>query len=124
MTYNPTVSITFIWDFQRRRKQKPKRGLSTLVTPESVRAQDSYSRMYKGEWQFVMSDRAFLNVNVGNFTLDWPMVVQVDPAVKPPIQYRSTTAIAGAGWNAFTTARKKPQVKAQMTYYLPQASGS
>src|SRR5437764_780708 len=123
-TYKASESSTLIGYFQQGRKQKPKRGLSTLIPPESVRAQDSYSRMYKGEWQFVMSDRAFLNVNVGNFTLDWPMVVQVDPAVKPPIQYRSTTAIAGAGWNAFTTGRKKPQVKAQMTYYLPQAAGS
>src|SRR2546425_2973034 len=123
-TYKVSQSNTLIGYFQQGRKQKPKRGLSTLIPPESVRAQDSYSRMYKGEWQFVASDRAFLNVNVGNFTLDWPMKVQVDPTVKPPIFYRSTGLFAGAGWNAFTTGRKKPQVKAQMTYYLPQAAGS
>ena len=35
------------------RKQKPKRGLSTLVPPESILAQDSWSTMYKGEWQSV-----------------------------------------------------------------------
>ncbi len=71
------------------------------------------------------SDRAFLNVNVGNFTLDWPMKVQVDPAVRPPLSYRAIAGlVAGAGWNAFTTGRKKPQVKAQLTYYLPQAAGS
>jgi len=115
---------TFIGYFQQGRKQKPKRGLSTLLPPESVRAQDSYSRMYKGEWQRVFSNRTFFNVNVGNFTLDWPMVVQVDPATNPPQVFRETTAVAGAGWIAFTTNRKKPQLKAQLTYYLPEKAGS
>src|SRR6185436_19790950 len=115
---------TFIGYFQQGRKQKPKRGLSTLLPPESVRAQDSYSRMYKGEYQRVISDRTFFSANVGNFTLDWPMVVQVDPATNPPQVFRETTAVAGAGWIAFTTNRKKPQVKAQLTYYLPEKAGS
>ena len=71
---------TFIGYYQQGRKQKPKRGLSTLLPPESVRAQDSMSRMYKGEYQRVINDRTFFSVNAGNFTLDWPMVVAVDPA--------------------------------------------
>ena len=37
-------------------KQKPYRNLSTLVPPESILAQDSWSKMYKGEWQSVLSD--------------------------------------------------------------------
>jgi hypothetical protein len=113
------ASNTFIGYIQQGRKQKPKRGLSTLVPPESVRAQDSTSRMYKGEWQRVLSNRAFLSVNTGNFTLDWPMVVQVDPAQKPPEVFRATNYVDGAGWIAFSTYRKKPQLKAQSTYYLP-----
>jgi hypothetical protein len=28
--------------------------------------------------------------------------------------------VAGAGWNSFTTGRKKPQVKTQFTYFLPK----
>ena len=77
VTAKPGQSNTFIGYIQQGRKQKPKRGLSTLIPPESVRAQDSMSRMYKGEWQRVVSNRTFFNVNVGNFTLDWPMAVQV-----------------------------------------------
>ncbi len=124
VTWKPGQNDTVIGYFQQGRKQKPRRGISALLPAESVRAQDSYSRMYKGEWQKVLSDRAFMNVNVGNFTLDWPMKVQVDPATNPPKEFRSTTAVAGAGWNAFSTYRKKPQVKAQMTYYLPEKAGS
>jgi hypothetical protein len=76
--------------------------------------------MYKGEWQRVITSRAFLDVNVGNFTLDWPMVVQVDPATRPPETFRAVPGLVdGAGWIAFSTYRKKPQLKAQATYYLP-----
>src|SRR5947207_11242181 len=119
---------TLIGYFQGGHKQKPHRNLSTLVPPESILAQDSWSKMYKGEWQSVLSDRAFLNVNVGRFTLDWPMVPAVDPraaAVNIPSVYRSAPGRqTGSGWNAFSTFRSKPQVKAQATYYLPGKAGS
>jgi hypothetical protein len=119
-TWKASQGNTLIGYFQQGRKQKPKRGLSTLLPPESVRAQDSMSRMYKGEWQRVITSRAFLDVNVGNFTLDWPMVVQVDPATRPPETFRAVPGLVdGAGWIAFSTYRKKPQLKAQSTYYVP-----
>ena len=116
---------TLIGYFQGGRKQKPHRNLSTLVPPESILAQDSWSKMYKGEWQSVLSSRAFLDVTVGRFTLDWPMVPAVDPAVSVPSQYRSVTGlVSGAGWNAFSTFRSKPQAKVQMTYFMPGRAGS
>ncbi len=63
--------------------------------------------MYKGEWQSVLSNRAFLDVNVGRFTLAWPMVPAVDPrgaAANIPAIYRSVPGQqTGSGWNAFTS---------------------
>jgi hypothetical protein len=119
-----SASHTLIGYIQRGRKQKPLRGLSTLRPPESIQAQDSWSTMWKGEWQWVISSRAFLDVNAGSFRLAWPMVAAVDPKVRIPELDRSTTAVRGAAWNDFTTVRNKPQVKAQMTYYLPEKAGS
>jgi hypothetical protein len=52
------------------------------------------------------------------------MVPAVDPAVKPPLQFRGNGSVAGSGWNAFTSERKKPQVKAQLTYFLADKGGS
>jgi Carboxypeptidase regulatory-like domain len=119
-TWKASENNTVIGYYQQGNKQKPQRGLSALRPPESIQAQDSWSRMYKGEWQRVMSNRTFLDVIVGNFSLDWPMVPAVDPVSRPPQVFRDTGAVAGAGWNSFTTGRKKPQVKAQMTYFLPK----
>ncbi len=119
---------TLIGYGQWGRKQKPFRNLSALVPPQSILAQDSWSAMYKGEWQSVLSNRAFLDVNVGRFTLNWPMVPAVNPrasAQNIPAVYLSVPGEQnGAGWNAFTSTRSKPQVKAQMTYFLPTAAGS
>jgi hypothetical protein len=119
-TWKASPNNTIIGYYQQGRKQKPQRGLSALRPPESIQAQDSWSKMYKGELQRVMSNRAFLDVIVGNFTLNWPMVPAVDPATRPPQVFRDTGAVAGAGWNSFTTGRKKPQIKAQMTYFVPK----
>jgi hypothetical protein len=123
-TWKPSAGDTVIGYIQRGRKEKPKRNLSTLVPAESVLAQDSLTYTYKGEWQKVISNRTFLDVNVGNYHSLWPMVPQVSPGTNPPTVYRSTGAIAGAGWNAFTSVRNNPQAKAQLTYYLPAKSGS
>jgi hypothetical protein len=119
-TWKAGASNTIIGYYQAGRKQKPQRGLSALRPPESIQAQDSWSKMYKGELQKVLSNRAFLNVMAGNFTLNWPMVPAVDPVQRPPQIFRDSNAVAGAGWNSFTTGRRKPQVKAQMTYFLPK----
>ena len=83
------------------------------------------SWMYKGEWQSVLSNRAFLNVNVGNFTLDLADGAAVDPAA-PADRCSSATrrgCAAPAGTRSRPTATK-PQIKAQLTYYLPNKGGS
>ncbi len=43
---------------------------------------------------------------------------------RPPQVFRTTNAVAGAGWIAFSTYRKKPQLKTQLTHYLPSKGGS
>jgi outer membrane receptor protein involved in Fe transport len=123
-TYKLGSKNTIIGYYQRGQKEKPYRNLSSLNPPDSVLAQNSVSAMGKGEWQSVLTERAFLSVNVGDFHLAWPMVPAVDPAVKPPLQLQVNTSVAGAGWNAFTSERKKPQVKAQLTYFVPSKAGS
>src|SRR3954470_11520623 len=87
-SWKPSGANTIIGYVQRGRKQKPKRNLSTLVPPESVLAQDSLTYTYKGEWQRVVSNRTFFDVNVGNYHSLWPMVPQVSPSVDPPKVYR------------------------------------
>ena len=112
-------------------KQKPKRGLSNTIGPDSVLAQDSWSWAHKGEWQRVWDDRTFTTVAVKHFGFGWPMVPQVDPVSNPPRFDQATGIHSGAGWFTnvtgappFTFERWKPQGTATLSYYLPDFLGS
>ena len=112
-------------------KQKPKRGLSTDVGPDSVLAQDSWSWAHKAEWQRVWSDRTFTATALKHFGFGWPMVPQVDPAQFPPRLDTATGRLSGAGWfpgvngsPPFTFRRWKPQVTVTANHYTPAFGGS
>ena len=123
-TWKPSAADTVIGYIQRGHKEKPKRNLSSLVSPDSVLAQDSITYTYKGEWQRIFSNRTFFDVTVGNYHSVWPMVPQVSADTHIPTTQPSTGLITGAGWNAFTSIRDNPQTKAQLTYFLPEKGGS
>ena len=112
-------------------KEKPQRGLSNTVGPDSVLAQASWSWAHKGEWQRVWDDRTFSTLAVKHFGFGWPMVPQVDPESNPPRFDQATGIHTGAGWNTnitgtppFTFERWKPQVTATVSHYVPDFLGS
>ena len=122
-TWRPSDANTFIGYFQQGRKQKPRRGISALVAPESTFDQDTLSRMYKAEWQRVLSPRSFLDVNVGRFGFHGLFTTQTDAVAHPPTVAIDTGYVTGAPQLGLAD-RSKPQVKAQLTHYLPHAGGS
>ena len=112
-------------------KEKPKRGLSTDVGPDSVLAQASWSWAHKAEWQRVWNDRTFMNVAAKHFGFSWPMVPQVDPGQHPPRLDTSSSRLSGAGWfpglngpPPFTFVRWKPQASAAAHHYVSDFGGS
>lgn len=123
-TIKASKNDTVIGYFQWGRKQKPNRGLSTLVSPEAAQPQDSVSWVYKGEHQRVWNNRLFTDVKVNLFGYDFPLGVKADYKVNPPRLDTGTNFTSGAAWNAFDLGRQKPQVSAQSTYYVPNAMGS
>jgi len=123
-TWRPSPANTFVAYFQQGRKQKPRRDISVLVAPESTANQDTYSRMYKGEWQRVLSSRAFLDATVGRLTIDGPFTINTSAAENPSTVAIDTGQVTGVAYFAGTAARRKPQGKAQLTYYLPDGRGS
>ena len=122
-TWKPWSSSTLVGYFQQGRKQKPRRGLSVLNAPESVVGQDTYSRMYKAEWQKIVSDRSFLDIIVARFTLDSSFTTTTDATLNPPVFALDTGRSTGAPFPLVTSTRSKPQIKAQLTHYLPTDRG-
>ena len=131
VTVRPTSRDRLIGYTQWGLKEKPKRGLSADVGPDSVLAQASWSWAHKGEWQRVWNDRTFTTAAVKHFGFGWPMVPQVDPAASPPRLDTATGRLSGAGWfpgvngaPPFTFVRWKPQATVSTSHYLPDLAGS
>jgi len=103
------------WSFE----QRPNAGLSLTVPADSVLAQESTTKVFKGEWQRQWSDRLSSTVVVGYFGNDREAVPLVDPALLPPRIDTATGFQSGAGWAPFTSTRWKPQSTGQINYRLP-----
>lgn len=102
------------WSFE----QQPNRGLSLTVPPDSVLAQESWNKVFKGEWQRRWSDRLFSTIMVGYFGNERQRVPTVDPVATPPRLDTATRMQSGAGWAPFTSSRWKPQSTGQINYHL------
>jgi carboxypeptidase family protein len=105
------------WSFE----QRPHAGLSLTVPPDSVLAQESRTKVFKGEWQRSWSDRLSSTVLVGYYGSEREAVPLVDPAAAPPRLDSATGMQSGAGWAPFTTTRWKPQSTGHVDYHLPTA---
>ncbi|HEV8347306.1 MAG TPA: TonB-dependent receptor [Vicinamibacterales bacterium] len=122
-TFKASAKQTFSGYLQRGLKEKPKRGLSATVSPESAQPQHSWSWIYQGEWQYVATNRLLLNVRGGLFGYEFPLLTLVDAKSQPP-RINNNTFITGAAWNAFNLGRQKPQFTVQSTYYVPDKKGN
>lgn len=103
------------WSF----KQRPNGGLSSMVSPDSVLAQESRHQLYKTEWHRNWSDRLSSSILVGYFGDEWDAVPTVDPGALPPRIDTATGMQSGAGWAPFSSSRWKPQSTGQLNYHLP-----
>jgi hypothetical protein len=107
-----------------QRKQKPLRGLSALVPPESILAQDSPYWIYKAEHQRAWSDRLFTDVRFGFWGFNWTLTPAVSPTTEPPRLDTTTRRQSGAGWDAFTNHPASPEVFGSVAYSVPNAVGT
>ncbi len=123
-TFKASQRDTVIGMFQWGKKQKPLRGLSALVPPESILGQDSPYWTWKGEWQRVWTNRLFSSIRYAQFGFDWPMTPVVNAATNPPRVDTATGQQQGAGWDAFSNQPYRPQVFANASYYAPSKIGS
>jgi hypothetical protein len=123
-TWRLSPTNTFIGYYQQGHKQRPHAGLSVRVAPEAVPGQDVLFRIYKGAWQRVLSQRAFLDLTVGNYTWAFPSTSNTDPIAYPPTFALDTRQVTGAPFGIGVAERRKPQLKAQLTQYVPNAGGN
>jgi hypothetical protein len=123
-TYRASARDMLIGAILLQRKQKPLRGLSALVRPESILAQDSPYWTYKAEHQRAWSNRLFTDVRFGFWGFDFPLTPAVSPTTHPPRLDTATGRQSGAGWDAFTNRPVSPEVFGSVAYSALDAVGT
>lgn len=86
MTYNITENNKIIGYAAPSRKKQPTRldrfriNSRTAIheSSESSFNQDLYPRLWKGEWNSVLSDALFFEIRAGQYGYDWPDVAHTD----------------------------------------------
>ncbi len=74
ITFQLSDMDTFVGYSEWNRKQKPFRGLSLTVPPDSVGPQHAWHWLHKAEWQRVWSDRMFSKIMIGFFGYNFSQV--------------------------------------------------
>jgi hypothetical protein len=129
VTFQITDRDTFVGYSEWNRKQKPYRGLSLTVPPESTGPQHAWHWMHKMEWQRVWSDRLFSKIMLGYFGYNYSQVIKQGTPLytegNPPRVDTATNMVSGPYWGPpFNYNRWKPQSLGQFGYYLPDKAGS
>jgi outer membrane receptor protein involved in Fe transport len=123
LTFQLSEKDRFIGYSQWGRKQNFNRGLSALGPFESAVNQDTWSWVHKAEWQRLWSGRLFSNVQAKHYGTGGRFIPNTDPAAAP-WRVDTSTGIRSGPSRAGVVEYWKPQASAQLSYYLPTASGS
>ncbi len=123
-TYQLSRANQLIAYWNRRTKLQPLRGLSTLVPVSAAYYQSSENYPYKGEWTSVLSDRAFLDVIVGDWRNYFPLRPTPEGGVYSgtlqPGRIEVTTGqyFDGGASNFYQKQRRyKPQYNVSLSYF-------
>lgn len=129
VTYQLTASNQLIGFYNRRSKFQPLRELSLARPVESAWYQDSRNLPRKLEWTSVLSDRAFLDLQVahwGNYFPLFPTQTKSASVEGVPVgRIELTTNQASGAWDYYhDRTTLKPQASGQFTYYKDNWAGN
>jgi hypothetical protein len=123
-TYQLARGNQLIGYWNKRTKLQPLRDLSTLVPVSAAYYQSSENYPYKGEWTSVLSDRAFLDVIVGDWRNYFPLRPTVEGGVYSgtlqPGRIEVTTGqyFDGGASDFYQKQRRyKPQYSVSLNYF-------
>jgi hypothetical protein len=117
-----------VGSFMRTLKVQPTRldsfRASSPINPTegSTQNQRHWAWVYKGEWNKVLSDAAFMEVRGGQFGYNWPLVPNAN-ASGPRIEDIGNSIVSGPNRD-WRQNRRRNQVLGSISYFKDGAAGS
>lgn len=129
LTYQINPRHKLVGFFNQRTKLQPLRNLSLASPVESSWYQASKNRPFKLEWEGVLSDRLYLNLQVaqwGNFFPLFPTQTQSDSTEGVPIGRIDLATNQKTGANSYYHDRitEKPQASGAVSYFKDDWAGT
>ena len=123
VTYQLNPKNQIIGFFNQRTKLQPLRDLSLAIPVESAFYQASKNRPMKLEWTSVLSDRVFLDVQLAHWYNAFPLYptsTQSSSTEGVPVGRidLATNQLSGANNTYQDQLRYKPQVSANVSYFM------
>jgi len=120
LTLQATKSNRFKIYGARQSYDKPNRGASPLVTPESNFKEDDFFTLLQGEWNSVISSQAFLDARVSYLNIDFPLFQK---GTQQSLLDQSTTILYRAAQTESIFNRKRMEATVNLQYFIPNALG-
>jgi len=118
---NPKHKVTGYLQFGR--KYQPNRtqdNTFTYASPDYTRSQDSWSWVWKGEWNYLINDRAYFELRAGNFGYFFPQ----EGYTSEPRRRDDGARIITGGDFLWQQDRSRNQVTGALTYFKDDWAGS
>lgn len=119
-TYQLNSSNRFNVTASRQVYDKPNRGASATNTPESTFHEHDILAVYQGLWNWVISDRMFLDSRVSYNSIDFPLNLKT---TQQTLLDLTTNIRTRANANEAIMFRERLQASANLQYYVPQWLG-
>jgi hypothetical protein len=129
LTYQLNPKHKFIGFFNQRTKLQALRGLSLARPVESAHWQASKNRPFKLEWEGVLSDRLYANLQVaqwGNYFPLYPTQTKSQDTTGVPVGRIDVTTGQQQGANSYYHNRitEKPQITGSLSYFKDNWKGT
>jgi hypothetical protein len=129
LTYQVNPRHKFVGFFNQRTKLQPLRDLSLVRPVESAHWQASKNRPYKFEWEGVLSDRLYANLQVsnwGNYFPLYPTQTASQDTTGVPIGRVDLATGQQSGAHSYYHNRitEKPQLSGNLSYFKDNWAGS
>jgi hypothetical protein len=119
-TYQLTGAHRLRGEISRQVYDKPNRGANNGNTPESTWHEHDILAVYQGLWNWVMSDRSFLDTRLSYNSIDFPLNLKTD---KQTLLDLTTSIRTRANQTDQEMFRRRLQTSANWQYFVPRFLG-
>src|SRR5262245_9598366 len=119
--YQPNASHKFTGTYSSQLYNKPNRGATNTLTPESTFHERDVLGVYQGLWNWVVNSRLFANTSFSRSTIDFPLNLKTAQQTLPDL---TTNIRSRAAQQQQVMWRRRMEFVSNWSYFVPEFAHS